>query len=164
MLDKQLLLEIETYINNHLSILKLNDHIELYAPKESIHYDLEETELENFIKSKRKPTFTQVLFQFIDQNGASDSEVYKKAGIDRRHFSKIRSNSNYHPKKNTVFALAFALELTLEKTDELLSTAGYSLSESETSDLIIQFCLEKKMYDIDLVNQALEYFSEKPLI
>ncbi|HWO78696.1 MAG TPA: hypothetical protein VNM69_22795 [Bacillus sp. (in: firmicutes)] len=164
MLDKQLLLEIEAYINNHLSLLKLDDAIELYAPNESIYIDLKETELENFIKTKRKPTFTQVLFQFIDQNEISDSQVYKKAGMDRRHFSKIRSNSNYHPKKNTAIALALALELTQAETDELLSAAGYSLSDSETTDLIIQFCLEKKMYDIDIVNQALEYFSEKPLI
>mgnify|MGYP001379747602 CR=1 FL=1 len=163
MLDQRLLLEMEAYIKTYLSIPNKEEHIVLYSPAESSHYDLEETELENFIKSKRKPAFTQVLFQFIDQNGARDSEIYKKAGMDRRHFSKIRSNPAYHPKKNTAIALALALKLTLEETDELLSAAGYSLSDSETSDLIIQFCLEKKIHDLDLINQVLEYFCEKPL-
>ena len=93
----------------------------------------------------------------------SDAEVYKKAGLDRRHFSKIRSNPNYHPGKNTVIALAIALELNKKETGRLLTVAGYSLSESDTFDLVIQFCLEKKIYDLDTINQALEYFSLKPL-
>ena len=104
------------------------------------------------------------MFSLIDKKGASDPDIYKKAGIDRRHFSKIRSNPDYRPVKNTVIALALALELNKKETDKFLSSAGYSLSDSDTFDLVIQFCVEKKIYDIHDVNQALDYFSLKPLI
>jgi hypothetical protein len=120
-------------------------------------------ELEDFIKNNRKPTFHQILFSFFDKKGVSDASLYKKAGIDRRHFSKIRSNPDYQPKKNTAVALALTLELNKKETDKLLSSAGFSLSDSNTFDLIILFCLEKKIYEIQNVNQALDYFSLKPL-
>jgi hypothetical protein len=110
------------------------------------------------------PPFSQVLFSFIDKKGFIDSDIYKRAGIDRRHFLKIRSNQDYHPGKNTAIALALALELDTNETDKLLSAAGYSLSDCDTFDLVIQFCLEKGIYDIYNVNQALDYFSLKPLI
>lgn len=97
------------------------------------------------------------------RNGASDTEIYKRAGMDRKHFSKIRSNSSYRPGKTTIIALALALQLNKKETDKLLSSAGYLLSNSDTGDLVIQFCLEKKIYDIDQVNQALDYLSLKPL-
>ena len=93
----------------------------------------------------------------------SDPVIYNRAGIDRRHFSKIRSNSNCRPGKNTAIALAIALELNQKETMNLLSAAGYSLSESDTFDLVIQFCLMKKIYNIHSVNQALDYFGLKPL-
>ncbi len=67
-------------------------------------------------------------------------------------------------KKNTIIALALALELNKKETDELLSPAGYSLSDSDTCDLVVQFCLEKKIYNIHDVNQALDFFSLKPLV
>lgn len=107
--------------------------------------------------------FVVCLFSFIDKKGYTDAEVYKKACIDRRLFSKIRSNPNYRLGKNTADALAIALELTKKETEKLLSSAGFSLSENDTFDLVIQFCLEKKIYNIDHVNQALDYFSLKPL-
>ncbi|WP_284037341.1 hypothetical protein [Neobacillus sp. 114] len=120
--------------------------------------------LEDFIKNKRQPTFNQTLFKLIDKKGTADTEIYKKAGLDRRHFSKIRSNPEYRPRKNTVVALALALELNKKETDKLLSSAGYSLSDSDTFDLVIQFCLEKKIYNVHDVNQALDYFSLKPFM
>jgi len=163
MLTKEILKELKEYIDNHL--LTFSSHVleeHQYSLQEE-RIDLHSMELEDFIKNKRKPTLSELLFQFIDQKKTTDPVIYKKAGIDRKHFSKIRSNPNYLPKKNTIIALAFALELNEPELEELLSTAGYSLSDSDTSDLVIQFCLEKKIYDIDLVNQALEYFSLKPL-
>ncbi|WP_223594547.1 hypothetical protein [Neobacillus bataviensis] len=161
MLDKKLLIELQEYVVAHLNILifKTESHIEGIIFSE----DLQNSEIEDFIKIKRKPTFNQTLFTLIDKKGASDSEVYKKAGIDRRHFSKIRSNPEYRPGKNTTIALALALELNKKETDKLLSSAGFSLSDSETFDLVIQFCLEKKIFNIHTVNQALDYFSLKPL-
>jgi hypothetical protein len=164
MIDKKLLRELREYVEIHSNRDRVEDIEACYKMEESILEDIQQVELEDFIKSNRKPTLHQVLFRFIDKNGASDSEIYKKAGIDRRHFSKIRSNPSYRPRKNTMVALALALELNKKDTDELLSTAGYSLSDSDISDLVIQFCLEKKIYDIDFVNQSLDYFNLKPLI
>jgi len=162
MLNKKILIELQEYVESHLNTIKVLEDIR-YTLKEEI-FDLHSLEIEDFIKNKRKPTLSEVLFNFIDQKNTSDPVIYKKAGIDRKHFSKIRSNPSYRPKKNTIIALALALELNQDETEELLSSAGYSLSDSDTSDLVIQFCLEKKIYDIDLVNEALDYFSLKPLV
>lgn len=158
MFDQELLLELQTYIENHLSF-QILESVSFQKSEE-----LQNIEIEDFIKIKRQPTFNQTLFRSIDKKGTTDSDIYKRAGIDRRHFSKIRSNPDYKPKKNTVIALALALELTKKETDKLLSSAGYSLSDSDTFDLIIQFCLEKKIYDFYHINQALDYFSLNPLI
>ena len=161
MFDKELLLELQAYIEKHLKpqILQTFESQSFQKSEE-----LQNIEIEDFIKVKRQPTFNQTLFRYIDKKGASDSDIYKRAGIDRRHFSKIRSNPEYKPGKNTVIALALALELTKKETDKLLGSAGYSLSDSDTFDLVIQFCLEKKIYNFYDINQALDYFSLNPLI
>ena len=136
---------------------------ELAQEKEEVSPGQPQLEIKKFIETNRKPTFPQVLFGLIDQKEVSEVEIYKQAGIDRRLFSKIRSNSNYRPNKNTAVAFALALNLSQDDADSLLRAAGYSLSENETFDLVIRFCLEKKIYNIDSVNQALDYFSLKPL-
>ncbi|MEH6994142.1 hypothetical protein V7075_15725 [Neobacillus drentensis] len=161
MFDKELFLELQVYIEKHLKLQILQTFESLSFQKSE---ELQNIEIEDFIKIKRQPTFNQTLFRYIDKKGASDADVYKRAGIDRRHFSKIRSNLEYKPGKNTVITLALALELTKKETDKLLSSAGYSLSNSDTFDLVIQFCLEKKIYDFYDINQALDYFSLNPLI
>jgi hypothetical protein len=160
MLDKELLLELQAYIEKHLKLQILQAFESVSFQKSE---ELQSIEIEDFIKIKRQPTFNQTLFRFIDKKAINDVDVYKRAGIDRRHFSKIRSNPEYKPGKNTVIALALALELTKKETDKLLSSAGYSLSDSDTFDLVIQFCLEKKIYDFYEINQALDYFSLNPL-
>lgn len=163
-LNEKMYRELEEFVRLHLEIEKPETLHLSEAPLEK--YILQEIipfEIEDFIKNKRRATFQEVLFSFIDKKGATDSEIYKKAGMDRRHFSKIRSIPNYKIGKNAAIALAFALELKEEDTDSLLSSAGYSLSDSDTFDLVIQFCLEKKIYNIHDVNQALDFFSLKPL-
>ncbi|MFT9597502.1 hypothetical protein [Mesobacillus sp.] len=162
MLDKKILADLQEYIDQNMTIILYEKSA---APLEDFVLEsISPLELETFIAQKRKPTLQKVLFDFIDKKGAaSDAEIYKKAGIDRRHFSKIRSNPEYRPSKNTVIALALALELNKKETDKLLSSAGYSLSDSETSDLVIQFCIERNIYEIHQVNYALDYFSQKPL-
>jgi hypothetical protein len=114
-------------------------------------------ELEDFFNEKRKPSFRQILFKHIDEKNEKDSDIYKKAGVDRRVFSKIRSNRDYHPSKHTAIALALALELNLPEAEALLRTAGFTLSDSETFDLIIIFCIERRIYNIMDVNTALSY-------
>lgn len=153
-MDSTLVKELQEFVDQHLNIVSSH----LYESEEIIH-----DEIENFIKLTRKPSFIKVLFDFIDQKGSTDLEVYKKARIDRRHFSKIRSNPDYRISKRTAISLAFALELTKSDTETLLSAAGFSLSNHDTFDLVIQFCLEKALYNLDTVNEALDHFSLKPL-
>jgi len=168
MLDTKILEELQEYLEANLAFI-MEKEIILYSPAEkcmdmdSVMESISPLDIETFINSKRQPTLQDVLFSFIDKKGATDAEIYKKAGLDRRLFSKIRSKPEYRPGKNTVVALALALELNKKETDKLLSSAGYSLSDSDTSDLIIQFCIEKKIYNILQVNHALDYFSMKPL-
>ncbi|MRG87185.1 hypothetical protein [Salinibacillus xinjiangensis] len=161
--QKQLLIELQEYVEFHLHHDSIFAAQDIEAEEKIYSEAIVQHELEDFIKSNRQPTLNQMLFSFIDQKGISDVDIYKKAGIDRRHFSKIRSNENYRPGKNTIIALAFSLELNEEDAERLLATAGYSLSDSDTQDLIIQFFLEKEIYDIDLVNLALDNFNLKPL-
>lgn len=114
-----------------------------------------EKDIEDYIrKTKSEETFSSKLLKYIDLTGLSDAEIYKRAGIDRRHFSKIRCDKEYKPKKATVVALCLALKLGLGQVDELLELAGYSLSLSDTGDLVVKFCIEKEIYDLMDVNEA----------
>lgn len=124
----------------------------------------EEEELEDYInKERNEETFSSRLLYYIDRSELSDAKIYKRAGIDRRHFSKIRCDRYYQPKKPTAIALCLALELNLEETMELLGMAGYSLSSSDTGDLVVKFCIERGIYDLIEVNTALNYFGQKLL-
>ena len=108
-------------------------------------------------------TFQQYLFMLIDRRGLTDPEVYNKANINRKHFSKIRSNIDYQPSKKTVLALAIALELSLDETKDLLLRAGLALSPSILFDRIIEYCIETGNYDTFEINCILfEY--DQPML
>ena len=121
-----------------------------------------EANIDDFLKKMDK-SFSDYLFDLIDRSGMKDPDVYKKANIDRKLFSKIRSNPDYRPSKPTAVALAIALELNLDETLDLLKRAGYALSNSGYFDLIIRFFIERGEYDINEINCAL-YKYDQPLL
>ena len=103
---------------------------------------------------KTEETFSERLLRLIDESGMTDVEAYKRAGIDRKLFSKIRTDKNYHPKIRVVYAFIFVLQLSLDDAKDLLASAGYSISPASKFDLVMEFCIMEG-YDIDLVNGIL---------
>jgi hypothetical protein len=171
--NKQLIIKIRAFIDSTLiskvsaTTSKLSDsqtHFEYTSLNlESPKIDLDKEKIKEFVKKNRIKGFRDLLFKFIDDNNQVDAEVYKKALLDRRLFSKIRSNQDYHPNKKTVIALLLALKLELEQGLQLLKAAGYSLSESSVFDLVIVYCVTHRIYDLDKVNEILEEMQLTPL-
>jgi len=116
--------------------------------------------LQEYMKAMDK-SFAYKLFDLIDSKGMTDVECYKKANVDKKTFSKIKCNPDtYKPSKQTAVAFAIALELTLDETQDLLASAGLTLSRSFTFDKIIRYYLQKGVYDIFEINEALFEFDQ----
>ena len=141
----------------------LNDFEEMSsAPVEPAAMMTYGVSIDDMIKNKGQ-TFQEHLFRIIDRKGLRDVDVYKKANIDRKLFSKIKSNVDYSPSKRTVLAFAIALELSLDETLDLLGRAGMTLSRSNEFDIIMKYCLENHITDILEINCIL-FDYDQPLL
>ena len=115
------------------------------------------------LEGELEDNFAETVLRLIRVSGKDDVEIYKKANLDRKLFSKIRNTTTYQPSKSTAIALAIALELNLDETKDLIGRAGYALSPSRLSDVIISWAIEEGHHDIDLVNQLLFQYECKGL-
>lgn len=124
--------------------------------------DCEHAELDKVL-AKKEEAFSEMLLRMIDEKGLKDSDVYKRANIDRRLFSKIRADEDYVPSRKTAISFCLALQLELEEAKKLLATAGYTLSASSRFDLIIMYLIENCEYNINFANIVLDDYGEGTL-
>lgn len=160
MLNEELLKSVDSYVNEHLIVKQKSyscsiDSFDANPIRKIKSLDSRIKELDE--------SFSVSLLKIIDALGISDVEAYTRSNIDRRLFSKIRSDTNYRPSKQTVLALCIGLKLSLKEARALLNKAGYSLSNSSISDVVVKYFIENNTYDIFLINEVLLHYDQKPL-
>ena len=131
-----------------------------------IHYKVASFSCEEYAEEdiviELDESFSATILKLIDEKGLKDSDVYNSINMDRRLFSKMR-NSKYSPSKQTALSLCIALKLDLEQSSELLKKAGYALSHSNMADVIVEYFIRNRIYDIYKIDEALLHYDQKPL-
>ena len=163
MLTKELLGQIEAYLAKNLfkpAPEPKQSRNTFHAAKMSYRYS--PAKLEKKLQQIEE-TFPQYLLKYIAERGLNEIDLYKKAHLDRRIFSKLRTKKDYMPRKRTILAITLAMELNLDEAQKILSKGGYMLSPIKKEDVIISFFFENQIYDLFLVNEVLDNYGFKPL-
>ena len=158
-------MELKDFLGEITKYLSLKYTPEQHTPAlkrvEALKADSSDTAIKGLLDSLNEP-FSQTFLRFIDYKKMTDADVYRRANIDRRLFAKIR-RPDYRPSKQTVLALAIALELDLDETKLLLERAGFTLSHSQKSDVIIEYFIMRKIYNLHEINSVL-YEYDQPIL
>ena len=161
--SQKLKIEVQQYLDNEYSAVE--DRMLLEVEEQAIVRSDSNIGAPAFLHTLEDldQMFSTTLLNLIKERGRTEVEVYKKANLDRKLFSKIRTGKGYLPSKRTILALAVALELNLSQTDDLLALAGYTLSRASKFDLIVQYFISNGLYDLFEINEVL-FSYDQPLL